>query len=466
MLRSFRRAAAAVPVRAADYAAVNAVWRQTIQNESLRTIGRWDSLPDQDVSSHLVEVASLQPWWTTVEGACPLVASPTAEQALCTIRRHFTRLLTCNPAALMSCASSRESLRSLSIMATALSAQAKQSEYAYLVSSEERQWADRLSVVEEPALQPVAAALLPAVAVPPGDIEPQRGSDLVPSFYERDPIPQWTDLEAWQKVSAPLQEAGKAGKSVLVAGCGTGRWACHFAKAFPEAHVTAVDVSSSSISYAQQKKEQFQLENLNLRQQDLRTWSSAEQFDFIECGGVLHHLEDPVAAWAQLVSMLRPQGVMLVSLYSRAARLPLKHLRRDILPMVLPTAADKALDPSYQPDDETLRLFRRHLMEQTWTDEEFFQFARSPDFHSMSRLRDAMFHPLEHEYNLLEINRILDRLGLQFVGMDDDEAVELFGKAFREAAPQLLTNLQAWHKLEEKMPELFLGMYQLFVRKV
>lgn len=64
---------------------------------------------------------------------------------------------------------------------------------------------------------------------------------------------------------------------------------------------------------------------------DLREWSAPRQFDFVECGGVLHHLEDPEAAWARLSGALRDGGTMSVSLYSRAARQPLKEIRGEIL---------------------------------------------------------------------------------------------------------------------------------------
>ena len=45
-----------------------------------------------------------------------------------------------------------------------------------------------------------------------------------------------------------------------------------------------------------------------------------KKFDFIDCSGVLHHLEDPILGWKSLLKHLHPGGVMRVSLYSKIAR--------------------------------------------------------------------------------------------------------------------------------------------------
>ena len=46
----------------------------------------------------------------------------------------------------------------------------------------------------------------------------------------------------------------------------------------------------------------------------------ANGVDVIESSGVLHHLHDPQRGWRVLVSLLRPDGVMHIGLYSAAAR--------------------------------------------------------------------------------------------------------------------------------------------------
>jgi len=468
------------------FAEVNAAWREALKDEHLRTLGRWCALPDSAVGKHLAGVAALATWWEVVSRACPLVASPVAERAIGEVRGHFARLLALNPIALP-----LETSGQLLRLAQALSAQATQSEHAYLVSEQELAWARSLKgavvdadAIGAPAWRPLTEALLPAFPSPSqdggshdtGQLPPgERRDDTVQAFYERHPFPQWVDLTPWERpelLAYPLRDAGKPGRSVLVAGCGTARWACHFAATFPGASVLGVDVSRRSLAYAEERRRSFGLGNLTLEHADLRSWVPAppgRRFDFIECGGVLHHLEDAGSAWARLADLLSPGGVMLVSLYSRAARKPLKELKREILGGHKPAAAAGAAEQAEEaaaappaPDDEALRRFRQELLMKTWTSERFMQLARSPDFHSLSRLRDVFFHPLEHEYDLLELQRLLDGLGLRPLGFDDRDASNLFQ---RHKPGKKLYDLGAWHELEQEVPELFLSMYELFVAK-
>lgn len=88
--------------------------------------------------------------------------------------------------------------------------------------------------------------------------------------------------------------------------------------------------------------------------------------------------------------------------------------------------------------------------------------ALSPDAHSLSRLRDAFFHPVEHEYTLPEISEMLGRIGLRCTGLEADaELRKMFAAAFEGRRD--FSDLDAWHALEQRMPELFIGMYELFV---
>src|SRR6202042_1096204 len=52
----------------------------------------------------------------------------------------------------------------------------------------------------------------------------------------------------------------------------------------------------------------------------LKLASIGRTFDFIDTSGVLHHLADPWAGWRTLLSLLRPDGIMQVGLYSELAR--------------------------------------------------------------------------------------------------------------------------------------------------
>ena len=72
-------------------------------------------------------------------------------------------------------------------------------------------------------------------------------SRAVQSQYEENPYPRWSTIG---QVSLPAEviAAGK-GKSVLVAGCGTGREAVEAGFIFPAARVDALDLSRTSLAY-------------------------------------------------------------------------------------------------------------------------------------------------------------------------------------------------------------------------
>merc|ERR1712008_551209 len=71
-------------------------------------------------------------------------------------------------------------------------------------------------------------------------------------------------------------------------------------------------MGEASLAFACERQRRFGLTNLRFEHADLRTWVPANaSFDYVECSGVLHHLENPEGAWARLTSLLKPGGTML-----------------------------------------------------------------------------------------------------------------------------------------------------------
>ena len=152
--------------------------------------------------------------------------------------------------------------------------------------------------------------------------------------YEENPYPRWIklpdagktlSLDAYlreQFPAVPFIPLGKDGDlDILVAGCGTGQESIEMAQQFPAARVLAVDLSLSSLAYAQRKTAERGITNIEYAQADITKLASiGRTFDIISSVGVLHHLEDPMAGWRQLLSLLRPGGFMLLGFYSERAR--------------------------------------------------------------------------------------------------------------------------------------------------
>ena len=83
------------------------------------------------------------------------------------------------------------------------------------------------------------------------------------------------------------------------------------------------------------------LRNIEYAQADILNLGAIDRtFDRIESVGVLHHLADPKAGWRVLLSLLAPEGVMRVGLYSDAARRSIVEARALVARREYPATAE------------------------------------------------------------------------------------------------------------------------------
>jgi tetratricopeptide (TPR) repeat protein/SAM-dependent methyltransferase len=287
---------------------------------------------------------------------------------------------------------------------------------------------------------------------------------LVQQQYEENPYPRWiataamlrpTSLDVWLHRQLPLARlrdlGGADGIQILIAGCGTGQHSIETAQRLVGVDLLAVDLSLTSLCYAQRKSRALGLTRLHYAQADiLQLGAIGKTFDLIEVSGVLHHLADPLAGWRVLVSLLRPGGIMRVGLYSELAR---SHL-----------AAARAFIATgrYGQSADDIRRFRQDFM--ATEPETAAKIAELRDFFSLSECRDLLFHHQEHRFTLPQISAFLTECGLEFLGFDVEGSVL---QQFRERFPDLsaLTDLDLWHLFETEHPHAFIGMYQFFVQR-
>jgi len=281
--------------------------------------------------------------------------------------------------------------------------------------------------------------------------------------YEENPYPRWirspsTDgaipFSAFLAGELGLEPSHFARQDdnvdVLIAGCGTGQQSIQTAQRFPAARILAVDLSAASLAYAKRKARELGIANIEYAQADiLRLESIRKTFDFIECVGVLHHLEDPVAGWRVLRSLLRPGGVMHIGLYSELAR-------RDIA-----AAQDLIVAQGYEPTTEGIRQFRLDLqLADRWRP--FRSLTALEDFYDTSGCRDLLFHAKERRFTLRQIKESLAELELDFLSFNVDSAVQ---QRYSQRYPGELAraDLNCWTQFEVENPSTFLGMYNFYV---
>jgi ubiquinone/menaquinone biosynthesis C-methylase UbiE len=104
-----------------------------------------------------------------------------------------------------------------------------------------------------------------------------------------------------------------AGTRVLEAGCGVGAQTVALARNSPQALITSVDISETSLNEARKKGASAGLANVQFEQADIFNLPyGPEAFDHIFICFVLEHLSRPVEALSALKNHLRPGGTITV----------------------------------------------------------------------------------------------------------------------------------------------------------
>lgn len=286
-----------------------------------------------------------------------------------------------------------------------------------------------------------------------------RTSLDVMAQYEENPYPRWTinPLSAYTgalKGQAESAQGGRspAGENILIAGCGTGEHAFDIAQKSPQARILAIDLSRASLAYARRKTRQEGLRNIEYAQADvLELGALGRTFDRIEAVGVLHHLADPKAGWRVLLSLLAPDGVMRIGLYSEAGRRPIVEARALIAAR------------GYRATQQDIRAVRQDII-RAKDDPRWETLLTVGDFYSMSGCRDMLFHVMEHRFTIPEIAAFIARQGLVFLGFElDAKTIERFRQ--QHPAAEALLDLEAWDAFERANPRTFRNMYMFSVRK-
>ncbi len=324
-----------------------------------------------------------------------------------------------------------------------------------------RTWPDAVAAlltqqVREPEAERTLRESMPRLTPIDNDV-----SLIVQQQYEQNPYPRWVKAAAVSRpmgVDARLRSqfplAGTRplgnddGVDVLVAGCGTGQQLIDVAQRIAGARVLAIDLSAASLAYAKRQTQALGLDIAYGQADLLRLGALGRSFDVIDCGGVLHHLGDPLAGWQVLASLLRPNGFMRVGLYSELAR------------HEVAAAQHWVSERGYGRTAGDIRRCRQDLLADA---ARFPTVIESPDFFSVSDCRDLLFHVQEHRLTLPQIKAFLDRNDLTFLGF------ELMPRLLRRYAAQVpgdpaMTDLACWHRFEQDNPRTFGGMYQFWLQ--
>jgi SAM-dependent methyltransferase len=239
--------------------------------------------------------------------------------------------------------------------------------------------------------------------------------DAIRAFYEAHPYPapiaslekrldRYRDprrRRAQNLLLWPL-ETPRADRRILVAGCGTSQ-AARYALTEPEARVTAIDISETSLRHTRDLQQKHDIRNLRLHRLAIEEIGDLrETFDQIVCTGVLHHLSDPDAGLRSLRNVLSPNGAMHVMVYAPYGRAGVA-MMQDYCRLLRIGVRDEEL----RDLGETIRaLSSDHPVAGV--------LKRAKDFARPDALADALLNPQERAYSVAELHAWLDRCGLKF----------------------------------------------------
>jgi SAM-dependent methyltransferase len=237
--------------------------------------------------------------------------------------------------------------------------------------------------------------------------DPSRGSPdrFGYEWNEYDEIqPEYeTQFRKWTPFLEPRDWSGK---TVLDVGCGMGRNS-YWPLTYGAASVTAIDVDDRTLASARSTLARFA--NADVRKASAYDIGFENHFDIAYSIGVIHHLEHPSQALAQMVKAAKPGGRVLVWVYGYENNEWIVRYFdpfRKALFSRLPIGLVHHL--SAYPSAALWAVLRANLVRI-----EYFRLIRTFNFrHLRSIVFDQMLPKIAHYWRRDEVERLLREAGL------------------------------------------------------
>ena len=209
------------------------------------------------------------------------------------------------------------------------------------------------------------------------------------------------------------------GFRALVAGCGTGDsvvWLGLQLKPL-NGKVVAIDISEASLDICRKRVKYFGLDNitfLNMSLLDLPV-SGFEQFDYINCIGVLHHLSNPTEGLKALKSVLKPEGGMGLMVYGKYGRLGIYNMQ-DAMRLI----NRNIIDPQKKVDN--VKDILSNLPPRNW-----FQFQKTwfNDAATDNGLYDMFLHSNDIPFTVDGVYEMVEACDMHIVEFDNAHRYKL-----------------------------------------
>lgn len=207
----------------------------------------------------------------------------------------------------------------------------------------------------------------------------------------------------------------RTGFRCLVAGGGTGDSVIYLAEQLRhfDAEVVYLDLSSASRAIAEERARRRSLTNIRWLTGSIMDIPNLGlgKFDYINCSGVLHHLESPEGGLSALNSVLKDDGAMFLMLYGTYARreiYDMQALLREYLPPGIGIGEKIAMTRRLLDALPPTNSFKRNIAMWEW------EFA--PDGFGDVGLYDLLLHSQDRCFDVPDVYAFAAGEGLHMAG--------------------------------------------------
>ena len=218
-----------------------------------------------------------------------------------------------------------------------------------------------------------------------------------------------------------LPDTGAEPFRALIAGGGTGDAAImlaqHCASSGLNTEITYLDLSSASRRITEERAKARGLHNLRFVSGSLLEAGTLAPgpYDYIDCCGVLHHLEEPGAGLASLAAVLKPTGGMGLMVYGTLGRRGI-YETQELL---------RTIAPADLPDQERIARTKRLLDKLPTTNwlrrNPFVQDHRNG---GDAGVYDLLLHARDRAYRVPEFSRLIEGAGMSITSFIQAAAYE------------------------------------------
>lgn len=148
--------------------------------------------------------------------------------------------------------------------------------------------------------------------------------------HKYDEIP-FFKISAKHVVEMISNHTNKKDLEVLDVACGTGNVVLECAAAMTESTFDAMDISEAMLSIAKEKAKKENLHNIEFSLQDVTKLSLDKKYHLITCSYALFFLPDAPKVLKKLVSLLRPNGIVVFTTFTVNAFAPASDILLSLL---------------------------------------------------------------------------------------------------------------------------------------